>query len=113
MLPFPEKFLDFHPSKFLMTFFLFSLLCYISPCFAKIIISSLLSKLSPPVFEKFTCFLHTLCVFRFPPTLTRMHLCITQCTYWTPLPMNRLNRGQCDEPRTDPMRYTEEYEFAV
>ena len=22
----------------------------------------------------------------FPPTLTMMHLCITQCTYWTPLP---------------------------
>ena len=21
----------------------------------------------------------------FPPTLTMMHLCITQCTYWTPL----------------------------
>src|SRR6218665_2427383 len=40
----------------------------------------------PSVFEKFTCFLHTLCVFRFPRTLTMMHLCITQCTYWTPLP---------------------------
>src|SRR6218665_727757 len=34
----------------------------------------------PPLFEKFICFLHTLCVFRFPPTLTMMHLCITQCT---------------------------------
>src|SRR6218665_3612413 len=34
----------------------------------------------PSVFEKFTCFLHTLCVFRFPPTLTMMHLCMTQCT---------------------------------
>src|SRR6218665_494340 len=39
----------------------------------------------PPVLEKFTCFLHTLCVFRLPPTLTMMHSCITQCTYWTPL----------------------------
>jgi len=29
--------------------------------------------------------LHTLCVFRFPLTLIMMHLCITQCTYWTPL----------------------------
>jgi len=29
-------------------------------------------------------FLHTLCVFRFPPSLTMMHLCITQYTYWTP-----------------------------
>src|SRR6218665_3855246 len=37
-------------------------------------------------FVIFTCFLHTFCVFRFPPTLTMMHICITQCTYWTPLP---------------------------
>src|SRR6218665_2538733 len=27
-----------------------------------------------PVFKKFTGSLHTLCVFRFPPTLTMMHL---------------------------------------
>src|SRR6218665_394131 len=39
----------------------------------------------PPVLHKFTCFLHTLRVFRFPPTFTMMHLCITQCTYWMPL----------------------------
>jgi len=39
----------------------------------------------PPILEKSTCFLHTLCVFRFPPTLIMMHLGITQCTYWTPL----------------------------
>ena len=38
-----------------------------------------------PSFIKITCFLHTFCVFRFPPTFTMMHLCITQCTYWTPL----------------------------
>src|SRR6218665_2527872 len=34
----------------------------------------------PSVFEKFTCFLHTFCVFCFSPTLTMMHLCITPCT---------------------------------
>ena len=39
---------------------------YISLCFAKIIFSPLLSKMYPPIFEKFTCFLHTFCVFRFP-----------------------------------------------
>src|SRR6218665_1370456 len=66
MLPFPDKFLDFHPPKFLMTF---------PPYFNKF----------SPVLDKFTCFLHTLRVFRFPPTLTMMHLCIIQCTYWTPL----------------------------
>src|SRR6218665_71558 len=39
----------------------------------------------PSLLNKFTCFLHTLRVFRFPPTFIMMHLCITQCTYWTPL----------------------------
>src|SRR6218665_2139041 len=29
-------------------------------------------------FTYFTC-------FSFTPSLTMMHLCITQCTYWTPL----------------------------
>src|SRR6218665_4169398 len=34
ILPFPDKFLDIHPPKFLMTFFpLFSLFHYISPRF--------------------------------------------------------------------------------
>ena len=42
-----------------------------------------------PVLGKFTSFSHTLCVF-FPPTLTMMHLCITQCTYWTPLTISQI-----------------------
>src|SRR6218665_2939464 len=57
------------------------------PCFAKIILSPYIHKFYPPVLRKFTCFLHTLHVFS-PTTLTTMHLCITQCTYWTPLPMS-------------------------
>jgi len=59
-----------------MTFFLiieykfcispiFSLLQYISLCFRKIIISPYFCKF-PPDFVKFTCYLHTFCVFRFP-----------------------------------------------
>jgi len=32
----------------------------------------------------------------FPPTLTMMHLCIAQCTYWTPL-----NRGAIVEGRME------------
>ena len=44
----------------------------------------------PPVLQKFTYFLHAFCVFRFPPTLTMMHLCITQCTYWTPLDLKNV-----------------------
>src|SRR6218665_2365432 len=39
----------------------------------------------PPDFVKCLCFLHAFCDFRAPRTLTMMHLCITQCTYWTPL----------------------------
>jgi len=38
----------------------------------------------PSVFVKSTCILHALRVFRFPPTLTMMHLCITQCTTGRP-----------------------------
>src|SRR6218665_2091376 len=70
ILPFPDKFLHFHPPKFLMTFFLvidhkfrisplFSLFSTFPPCFAKIILSLLLLQIFPPVFNKFTCFLHT------------------------------------------------------
>ena len=59
------KFLVFYSPKFLMTFFpcfstfppsLFRENYYFSPSF----------KNFPSVLEKFTCFLHTLCVFRFP-----------------------------------------------
>src|SRR6218665_2981696 len=64
---------------------LFSLFQYISLLFRENYYFPPTLKNFPPVLEKFTCFLHTLCVFRFPPTLTMMHLCITQCTYWTPL----------------------------
>src|SRR6218665_585926 len=84
ILPFPEKNFDFHLPKFL-TFLLqnfnfpyFPCFTAFPPYFTKIIVS--------PYFKKFTCFLHTLYVFRIPLTLTMMHLCITQCTYWMPLP---------------------------
>ena len=73
---FSQKIFDFHPQKFLMTVFhLFRENFYFSQYSFKF----------PPDFVKFTCFLHILCVFRFLPSLTTMHLCITQCTYWTPL----------------------------
>src|SRR6218665_2652579 len=75
LLPFPEEFLDFHPSKFLMTFFshrpqILNFLPYFPcfstfpTCFAKIIISPYFGKF-PPVLDKFTCILHALRVF--PP----------------------------------------------
>ena|SRR6218665_1107687 len=50
----------------------FSLFQYLSPYFARTIISPYFLKF-PPVFVKFTCFLHTLYVFRFPLLLP---LCI-------------------------------------
>ena len=95
ILPFPEKFSDFHPPKFLMTFSLvidhkfrispsFPCFCTFLPLFHQNYYS-LPTFTNSPCFWKihvfFTCFL---CI-SFPPTLTMMHLCITQCTYWTPL----------------------------
>ena len=69
---------------------------YYFPCFAKIIISSLLLQISPLFYTNSPAFLHTLRVFRFPPTFTMMHLCITQCTYWTHL----LERRACSASST-------------
>src|SRR6218665_3245006 len=75
ILLFPDKFLDFHPPKFLMTFsstknfeFPSYFPCFntFPHCFAQIIISPILWQTSPSVLHKFTCFLHTLRVFRFP-----------------------------------------------
>ena len=63
---------------------LFSLKRCISPLFGEIYYFSQLFKIVPPDFVKFTYFLHTLHVFH-SPTLTMMHLYITQCTYWAPL----------------------------
>src|SRR6218665_1248303 len=93
ILSFPEKISDFHSPKFLMTFFSSTTNFKFPPYFASFTtFSPLISKNSyfhptfthfPPVFGKFTSFLHTFCV-HFPP-LAMMHLCITQCTYWTPL----------------------------
>ena len=99
ILPFPERFLDFHPPKFLMTFFLvidhkfrisrplFPLFQCISPLFRENYYFPLLWQIPPLFYTNSRAFYigPTLRVFRFPPTLTMMHLCITQCTYWTPL----------------------------
>src|SRR6218665_2506262 len=99
ILPFPEKCLDFHPPKFLTTFsfkssttnFLFPPLfpCFSTfppPPFHENYYSPLLLKI-PPCFRKIHLPFTYFCVFLFPPTLTMMHLCITECTYWTPLPI--------------------------
>ena len=69
----PKIFFNFHLPKFLshslriQNFPLFSLFQYISPNFGIIIISPLLLQIFPSDFVKSMCFLHTFCVFRFPP----------------------------------------------
>jgi len=95
---FQKKF-HFHPPKFLTTFFFFFLVIHykfrIPPYFAsfstfphpdsrQFIISPYFSKF-PPSYQKIQqLFTYFTCIS--PHTLTMMHLCITQCTYWTLLP---------------------------
>ena len=103
--PFPQKKSHFHPPKFLTTFFLVIDHKFrnfeFPPCFAcftafppdsrKFLISPLFSKISPlfskisPLFSKNSTAIYILYVYFSLPTLTMMRLCITQCTYWTPL----------------------------
>ena len=60
----------------------------------------------PPVLGKFTClFTYFTCIS--PPNLTMMHLCITQCTYWTPLHLwSPLEGGQNELWYCTPALYT-------
>src|SRR6218665_3812547 len=72
-----------------MTFFKFPpyFRCFSTfpPVSRKLLFPPYFDKFPPSVLHKFTCFLYTLRVFRFPLTFTMMHLCITQCTYRKPL----------------------------
>src|SRR6218665_252193 len=88
ILPFPEKFFHFHPPKFLMTFSNFPPILpvsvHFSPVSRKLLFPPFFEQF-PPVFQKIhLLFTYFMCI-SFPPTLTMMQLCITQCTYWTPL----------------------------
>src|SRR6218665_1619917 len=76
IVPFPHKISDFHPPKFLMTFFsvinhkfrtspLFWLFSYISPLLDKIIISPYFQKFLP-LFSQNSSTFYMLCV-SFPP----------------------------------------------
>src|SRR6218665_79137 len=67
---------------------LFSLFQYISPLFPEnYYFPPTLTNIPrfPKIHLLFTCFM---CI-SFPPTFIMMHLCITQCTYWTPLLFHR------------------------
>src|SRR6218665_1757331 len=77
----------------------FSLFQGISPYFGKIVISPYFFKFPPCFRRMYMLFLHALCVFRFPScSLTMMHLCITQCTYRTPLKTDRQTDRQTPPP---------------
>src|SRR6218665_2065323 len=100
ILPFPEKFLHFHPQKFLMTFFshrpqifefppIFAVSVHFPPVSRKLFFTPYFSK-CPPCFRQIHLLFYILYVHIFHPTLTMMHLCITQCTYWTPLLMSNV-----------------------
>jgi len=62
------------------------------PCFSTFPLCFAKQILFPPTFDKFPpcirksnrLFTYFMCI-SFAPTFTMMHLCITQCTYWTPL----------------------------
>jgi len=70
--------------KFVIFPSIFALSVYF-PLFRKNL-HSLLWQIPPSDFVKFLCFFTYFLWFSFPPTLTMMHLCITQCSYWTHLP---------------------------
>jgi len=55
------------------------------PYFGKFIIPPTLRNFTP-WFRKMYLFFAYFACFSFPPYFSMMHLCITQCTYWTPLP---------------------------
>src|SRR6218665_320708 len=96
LLPFPENFSNFHPPKFLMTFFshrpqisiflpILPLSGHFPPVSQKILFPPILTNF--PLFSKNSPAFYVLfAYFVSPSTLIMMHLCITQCTYWTPLP---------------------------
>src|SRR6218665_1617240 len=95
ILPFPKKFI----SPFIRQFPLSSAKQYICPsCFGTTFIIPLTFLNFPPISYNLRVF-YTLYVFSFPPNSTMMHLCITQCTHWTPLRTQGNNaaliNGQC------------------
>jgi len=63
---------------------LFSLFQYISPLFRGNYYFPHTLTNFPPFKQIHLLFTYFTCI-SFPPTFTMMHLCITQCTYWTPL----------------------------
>ena len=121
----------FQPQKFLMTFFSHWLWIWnFLPIFAKTphFLPHFGNLLFPPTFLNFPLILKNVCVFYMlyvflvPPSLTMMHLCITQCMYWTPpakptsTPLNSLLQepcDPCDHVRTATHPWTDFNQFAL
>src|SRR6218665_4204027 len=64
-----------------------TLLRYCIPLFRENCYFPLVFQISPDC-VKFKCFFYIVkgpVCFSFPPSFSMKHLCITQCTYWTPL----------------------------
>src|SRR6218665_1110384 len=73
--------------------YIFSLFQYISTISQKLLFSPYFSKFLSRFCRIYVLFTYFIC-FSFLPSLTMMHLCITQCTYWTPLgKRNKKNNG--------------------
>ena len=72
---------------------LFSLFQYISPLFRENY-SFLPTFKIPPRFRKIYVFFTYFVFFFSPSCLTMMHLCITQCTYWSPLLLTSIKSGR-------------------
>src|SRR6218665_731230 len=83
ILRFPKKILNFHPPKLVIDhkFRISPLFQYIFPPVSRKLLFLPCFYKVPLCLRKIHLLFHALCVFRFPPTLTMMHLCITQCTY--------------------------------
>src|SRR6218665_2694897 len=98
---FSRNFFPFSSAKISDDLFLvidhkFSLFQYIfPPLFRKIITSPYFEKF-PPYFSKIHLLFTYFMSISFPPTLTMMHLCITQCTYWTPLITSTTDKREND-----------------
>ena len=74
----------FSHSLQISNFPLFSLFQFISPYFGKFFFPPNFANF-PSDFEQFTSLFTYFPCISSPPTLTMMHICIRQCTYWTPL----------------------------
>src|SRR6218665_3214901 len=109
MLPFPDK--------FLVTFFshrpqisnfppIFAVSIHFPPVSQKLFVPPTFTHFPPCFRQIHLLFTYFTCIF--PPTLTMMHLCITQCTYWTPLVLYIKNPGTEAQPDSHVRRHYRE-----